>query len=69
LRQPDPQAFMRAFCSWEVAQKANKWSGANLTRWRNDEYDRLWRAAETELDPTSPFSGPLWRLAFWSRES
>ena len=31
LRQPDPQAFMRAFCSWEVAQKANKWSGANLT--------------------------------------
>jgi peptide/nickel transport system substrate-binding protein len=52
LRQPDPQAFMRAFCSWEVAQKANKWSGANLTRWRNDEYDRLWRAAETEMDPT-----------------
>ena len=109
LRQPDPQAFMRAFCSWEAAQKANKWSGANLTRWRNDEYDRLWRAAETELDPArraahfirmndlvvqdvavipvfvrhavfavgtairgfdfSPFSGPLWRLAYWSREA
>jgi peptide/nickel transport system substrate-binding protein len=109
LRQPDPQAFMRAFCSWEVAQKANKWSGANLTRWRNDEYDRLWRAAETEMDPSrraaqfirmndlvvqdvavipvfvrhavfavanairgfdfSPFSGPLWRLAYWSREA
>jgi peptide/nickel transport system substrate-binding protein len=109
LRQPDPQAFMRAFCSWEVAQKANKWSGANSTRWRNEEYDRLWRAAETEMDPTkraaqfirmndlvvqnvvvvpvlvqhatfavanwvrgfdfSPFSGPLWRLAYWSRES
>jgi peptide/nickel transport system substrate-binding protein len=109
LRQPDPQAFMRAFCSWEVAQKANKWSGANLTRWRNDEYDRLWRAAETEMDPVkraaqfirmndlvvqdvavipvfvrhavfavangihgfdfSPFSGPLWRLAYWSRET
>jgi peptide/nickel transport system substrate-binding protein len=109
LRQPDPQAFMRAFCSWEVAQKENKWSGANLSRWRNDEYDRLWRAAETEMDPIkraahfirmndlvvqnvvvipvlvrhatfavassvrgfdfSPFSGPLWRLAYWSRES
>jgi len=108
LRQPDPQAFMRAFCSWEVAQKANKWSGANLTRWRNDDYDRLWRAAETELDPAkraaqfirmndlvvqnvvvipvfirhatfavangirgfdfSPFSGPLWRLVYWTRE-
>jgi peptide/nickel transport system substrate-binding protein len=109
LRQPDPQAFMRAFCSWEIAQKANKWSGANLTRWRNDEYDRLWRTAETELDPArraaqfirmndlvvqnvvvipvfirhatfaianwvrgfdfSPFSGPLWRLVYWSREA
>jgi peptide/nickel transport system substrate-binding protein len=51
LRQPDPQAFMRAFCSWEVAQKANKWAGVNVTRWRNDEYDRLWRAAEGEMDP------------------
>ena len=109
LRQPDPQTFMRAFCSWEVAQKANKWSGANLTRWRNEEYDRLWRAAETEMDSVkrashfirmndlviqnvvvipvfvrhatfavgnairgfdfSPFSGPLWRLIYWSRET
>ena len=109
LRQPDPQAFMRAFCSWEVAQKANKWAGANVTRWRNDDYDRLWRAAETEMDATkraaqfirmndlvvqntvvipvlvrhatfavaspirgfdfSPFSGPLWRLVYWSREA
>src|SRR5207302_9647059 len=51
LRQPDPQAFMRAFSSWEAVQKANKWAGAHLTRWRNDEYDRLWRAAETEMDP------------------
>jgi len=24
---------------------------SNLTRWRNEEYDRLWRVAETELDP------------------
>jgi len=109
LRQPDPQAFMRAFCSWEIAQKANKWAGANLARWRNDEYDRLWRSAETEMDPVkraaqlirmndlviqqvvvipviirhavfavgnairgfdfSPFSGPLWRLVYWSREA
>ena len=109
LRQPDPQAFMRAFCSWEIAQKANKWSGANLARWRNDEYDRLWRAAETEMDAAkraamfirmndlviqnvvvipviirhatfavgngirgfdfSPFSGPLWRLVYWTREA
>jgi peptide/nickel transport system substrate-binding protein len=109
LRQPDPQAFMRAFCSWEVAQKANKWAGVNVSRFRNDEYDRLWRAAEGEMDPTkraamfirmndlvvqnvvvipviirhavfatstairgfdfSPFSGPLWRLVYWTREA
>jgi peptide/nickel transport system substrate-binding protein len=109
LRQPDPQTFMRAFCSWEVAQKANKWAGMNLARWRNDEYDRLWRSAETEMDPVkraamfirmndlviqnvvvipviirhavfavansirgfdfSPFSGPLWRLVYWTREA
>jgi len=51
LRHPDPQAFMRSFCSWEAAQKANKWAGVNVTRWRNDEYDRLWRSAEAEMDP------------------
>jgi peptide/nickel transport system substrate-binding protein len=109
LRQPDPQAFMRAFCSWEVAQKANKWAGVNVTRYRSDEYDRLWRGAEGEMDPVkraamfmrmndlvvqnvvvipvvirhavfatatsirgfdfSPFSGPLWRLVYWTREA
>ena len=109
LRHPDPQAFMRSFCSWEAAQKVNKWAGVNVTRWRNDEYDRLWRAAEAEMDPVkraamfirmndlvvqhvavipvvirhavfaisnslrgfdfSPFSGPLWRLVYWNRES
>ena len=109
LRQPDPQAFMRAFCSWEVAQKANKWAGVNVTRYRSDDYDRLWRAAEGEMDPVkraamfirmndlvvqnvvvipvvirhavfatsnsirgfdfSPFSGPLWRLVYWTREA
>ena len=109
LRQPDPQAFMRAFCSWEVAQKANKWAGVNVSRFKNDEYDRLWRAAETEMDPVkraamfirmndlvvqnvvvipivirhavfatgnairgfdfSPFSGPLWRIVYWTKEA
>jgi peptide/nickel transport system substrate-binding protein len=37
--------------SWEIAQKENKWAGRNSTRWRNDEYDRMYRAAETEMDP------------------
>jgi len=51
LRHPDPQAFMREFCSWEVAQKANKWTSPNIVRWRNDEYDQLWRTTEHEMDP------------------
>ena len=49
--QPDPGIFMNQFVSWEAATKANKWQGRNITRWRNEEYDRLYRAAETELDP------------------
>src|SRR5882724_1250650 len=48
---PDPQRFMDPFVSWEVSQKDNKWAGRNATRWRNDDYDRFFRAAETEMDP------------------
>src|SRR5256712_1995513 len=47
---PDPQTFMAQFTSWEVASKDNKWQGRNYTRWRNDEYDRIWKAAESEMD-------------------
>src|SRR5262249_61001099 len=50
MNNPDPQRFMEQFCSWEVAAKENKWAGRNITRWRNEEYDRLWKAAETEMD-------------------
>ncbi|MGE0579759.1 peptide ABC transporter substrate-binding protein, partial [Reyranella sp.] len=32
--QPDPEVFMRQFCSWEAASKANKWQGRNITRWQ-----------------------------------
>ena len=48
---PDPETFMRQFLSPEVAAKDNKWQGRNITRWRNEEYDRTFNAAETELDP------------------
>jgi len=48
---PDPERNMDRFCSWELPSKANKYSGRNDMRWRNDEYDRLYRAAETEMDP------------------
>ena len=42
---------MRQFVSWEIASKENKWQGRNITRWRNEEYDKAFRAAEGELDP------------------
>jgi peptide/nickel transport system substrate-binding protein len=48
---PEPQRFMDPFVSWEIASKANKWAGRNNTRWRNEEYDRAWKAAESEMDP------------------
>jgi len=51
MSQPDPQLFMNLYVSWEVATKENKWQGRNITRWRNEEYDKIFRASESELDP------------------
>jgi len=50
MGEPDPGVFMRQFNSWEAASKENKWQGRNITRWRNEEYDKTYRAAEAELD-------------------
>ena len=44
MTQPDPVVFMRQFLSVEVASKANKFQGRNITRWQNAEYDKLYRA-------------------------
>lgn len=49
--QPDAGTFMNQFTSWEVATKENKWQGRNITRWQSETYDKLYRAAEGELDP------------------
>ncbi len=51
MSQPDPEVFMRVFCSWEIAAKQNKWQGRNIVRWRSDDYDKAYRAAQSELDP------------------
>jgi peptide/nickel transport system substrate-binding protein len=48
---PDPERFMLQFVSWEITSKDNKWQGSNPTRWRNEEYDKIYRAAQGELDP------------------
>jgi peptide/nickel transport system substrate-binding protein len=50
-RPPDPDTFMQWFVSWQIASKGNKWQGVNRGRYRNDEYDRLYRASQSELDP------------------
>jgi peptide/nickel transport system substrate-binding protein len=51
MSQPDPEVFLLQFTSWEVATKENKWQGRNITRWRNEEYDKIFRQAQVELDP------------------
>ena len=52
---PYPISYMANYKSDEpeidIAQEANSWSGANAYRWINEEYNELYRQAETELDP------------------
>jgi peptide/nickel transport system substrate-binding protein len=49
--EPDPQRFMDQFVPWEVTGKHNNWSGRNRSRWVNEDYGKLWRSAEAEMDP------------------
>jgi peptide/nickel transport system substrate-binding protein len=51
MGSPDPEGFMRQFLSSEIASKDNKWQGRNITRWRSEDYDNAFHAAESELDP------------------
>lgn len=51
MNAPDPEVFLRQFCSWEAATKENKWQGRNITRWQSQEYDDIHKAAQVELDP------------------
>ena len=48
---PDPERLLRVFTAWEIPQKDNKWQKFNVWRFRNEEYDRLYRSAEGEMDP------------------
>jgi peptide/nickel transport system substrate-binding protein len=81
MNAPDPEVFLRQFCSWEAATKDNKWQGRNVTRWQNQEYDETHKAAQVELDPVkraallircneiSGWDNNTWDLANWYRES
>jgi len=47
----DPQFFMAQFLSTELPSKENNWTGRNFSRWRNPNFDPIWRQAESEMDP------------------
>ena len=51
MQQPDPQGHMERFTSGRIPQKANKWAYNNTPRWSNAEYDAIFKASQTELDP------------------
>lgn len=51
MPQADPELFMNQYVSWEVATKANNWQGRNQVRFRSEEYDNVYREAQSELDP------------------
>lgn len=48
---PDPGSYMEAWTCAQASQKANQWSGDNLARWCNPDYDALFATSKTELDP------------------
>ena len=48
---PDARDMAAVLLSTEVANKANKWLGRNKARWQSAEYDALFKASESELDP------------------
>jgi peptide/nickel transport system substrate-binding protein len=48
---PDPAQWLQLFLSTEMSQKANKWQGRNICRWRNAEFDTIYKQATRELDP------------------
>jgi peptide/nickel transport system substrate-binding protein len=50
-QQPDSEVYLRQFLSAEVATKANKWQGRNVTRWQSREFDETHTQAQVELDP------------------
>ncbi|MGY6251432.1 peptide ABC transporter substrate-binding protein [Bosea thiooxidans] len=49
--QPDPERSLNQFVSWEIASKANKWQGRNVSRYSDLAADEAYKAAQKELDP------------------
>jgi peptide/nickel transport system substrate-binding protein len=47
---PYPIAWAERYRSDDIAEKANSWSGTNITRWNNPEYDALHDQAKSAID-------------------
>jgi peptide/nickel transport system substrate-binding protein len=60
---PFPAALMKRFYgkdrARDWAQKANEWSPANIVKWDDPEYDRIYEQVLTEADPDR--ARELWR--------
>jgi len=48
---PDPTAYMRDWTCSQIPQQSNNWTGYNVERWCNEEYDALYEKVLTVLDP------------------
>jgi peptide/nickel transport system substrate-binding protein len=51
MTEPDPEVFINQFASWEMSSKENKWQGRGIARYSNPDFDKLYKAAQNELDP------------------
>lgn len=48
---PYPITWAERYRSDDIAQKSNNWSGTNITRYNNPEFDKLHDQARVEMDP------------------
>lgn len=50
---PFPLDYMTAWYGGaeNIPQQGNQWSGRDVERWQNDEFNRLYQQAQSELDP------------------
>ena len=46
-----PIGYMRRYATSGISQKSNNWSGINVTRYSNPEYDKLHEQAKSEMNP------------------
>jgi peptide/nickel transport system substrate-binding protein len=47
----DPADYLQRWRSAQIPQKSNGWSGNNVERWQNAEYDQLYAQIAREVDP------------------